>query len=374
MDARYRVLHSLNAARVCAEFLVVNYHVSLTPTSFLKNDKVAQALMSFFFVLSGFMAMYTNASTDFSARPAKLDYIRRRFSKAYPTYLLWTLLDLPGTIVKHLPFARQECPLLYGLSLGSQPVLLQSWLGCYHIGSSNPVGWYLCTLFWLWLLFPFLPIPQFCSSDPWTSVVSLYFVSVLGFLAFAGFTNMNTRALPPLRVCEFLMGACLTFTLEKPVNGWLVLAGLLGFLGYWILTRAMPDLFAQEDVSLICALWPAIRSWRPDPSSLLSSFSIVWCLLVQWLAASELKAQDSFVLRILHWECFKSLSAFSLQLYLSHITIAMGLVSAAAAVGLTDWWSTDSLILSCYGLAYWYSSTIEPAAFAWLRARFTRAA
>jgi hypothetical protein len=44
---------------------VVNYHVSLTPTSFLKNDKVAQALMSFFFVLSGFMAMYTNASTDF---------------------------------------------------------------------------------------------------------------------------------------------------------------------------------------------------------------------------------------------------------------------------------------------------------------------
>jgi peptidoglycan/LPS O-acetylase OafA/YrhL len=92
MDARYRVLHSLNAARVCAEFLVVNYHVSLTPTSFLKNDKVAQALMSFFFVLSGFMAMYTNASTDFSARPAKMDYISRRFSKTYPTYLLWTLL------------------------------------------------------------------------------------------------------------------------------------------------------------------------------------------------------------------------------------------------------------------------------------------
>jgi hypothetical protein len=170
------------------------------------------------------------------------------------------------------------------------------------------------------------------------------------------------------------MGACITFTLEKPVNGWLVLACLLCFLGYWILTRAMPDLFAQEDVSLICALWPAIRSWRPDPSSLLSSFSIVWCLLVQWLAASELKEQDSFVLRILHWECFKSLSAFSLQLYLSHITIAMGLVSATAAVGVTDWWSTDSLILSCYGLAYWYSSTIEPAAFAWIRARFTRAA
>ncbi len=98
MDARYRVLHSLNAARVCAEFLVVNYNVSLTPTSFLKNDKVAQALKSFFFVLSGFMAMYTNASTDFSAGPAKMDYISRCFSKTYPMYLLWTLFGAVGGV------------------------------------------------------------------------------------------------------------------------------------------------------------------------------------------------------------------------------------------------------------------------------------
>jgi peptidoglycan/LPS O-acetylase OafA/YrhL len=105
MITGYRVLHSLNAARVCAEFLVVNYHISLTPTSFLKNDKHTQALMSFFFVLSGFMAMYTNAGRDFSARPAKMDYIHRRLSKTYPTYLFWTLLDLPGTIVKHIQFA-----------------------------------------------------------------------------------------------------------------------------------------------------------------------------------------------------------------------------------------------------------------------------
>jgi peptidoglycan/LPS O-acetylase OafA/YrhL len=199
MDARYSVLHSLNAARVCAEFLVVNFHVSLTPTSFLKNDKVAQALMSFFFVLSGFMAMCTNTSTDFSVGPAKMDYISRRFSKTYPTYLLWTLFDLLGTIVKHIHFARQ-CS-LHWISLALQPVLLQAWLGCYHIGSSNPVGWYLCTLFWLWFLFPFIPIKKLFSSHPWTSVVCLYFVSVIGFLAFVGFTNMNTRTLPPLLVC-----------------------------------------------------------------------------------------------------------------------------------------------------------------------------
>jgi peptidoglycan/LPS O-acetylase OafA/YrhL len=169
MDARYRVLHLLNAARVCAEYLVANFHVSLTPTSFLKNDKVAQALMSFFFVLSGFMAMYTNTGTDFSAGPAKMDYISRLLSKTYPTYLIWTLLDLPGTMVKHIDFAGQ-CQ-LYWISLALQPVLLQAWLSCYHIGSSNPVGWYLCTLFWLWFLFPFIPVKKLFSSHPWTSVV-----------------------------------------------------------------------------------------------------------------------------------------------------------------------------------------------------------
>jgi len=368
MDARYRVLHSLNAARVCAEYLVVNFHVSLTPTSFLKNDKVAQALMSFFFVLSGFMAMYTNTATDFSAGPARMDYIRRRLSKTYPTYLIWTLLDLPGTIVKHMDFARQ-CH-LYWVSLASQPVLLQAWLGCYHIGSSNPVGWYLCTLFWLWFLFPFIPVKRLFSTHPWTSVACLYLASITGFLAFAGFSHMNTRSPPPLRICEFLMGCCMAFTLDKPVNGWLPLGGLLAFLAYWISTHVVQDLFHPENVAFTCALWPAVR-WRPDPFSLLSSFSIVWCLLIQWLAASELQERDSTILRILHWECFKSLSTFSLQLYLSHVTIATGLITATVSMGIGDWWSSDSIILTCYGLAYWYS-TVEPQGLACIRALFTR--
>jgi peptidoglycan/LPS O-acetylase OafA/YrhL len=164
MDARHRVLHSLNAARVCAEFLVVNFHVTLTPTSFLKNDMVEQALMSFFSFLSGFMAMYSNTCTDLSAGPAKMDYISRRLSKTYPTYLIWTLLYLPGTIVKHIYFACQRP--LYWISLALQPVLLQAWLGCYHFGIRNPVGWYLCTLFLLWFLFPFIPIQNMFSSNP----------------------------------------------------------------------------------------------------------------------------------------------------------------------------------------------------------------
>jgi hypothetical protein len=149
---------------------------------------------------------------------------------------------------------------------------------------------------------PVHPRAEMFASHPRTPVVCLYFASVLGFLAFAGLSNMNTRTPPPLRVCEFLLGCCMAFTLDTPVNGWLALTGLLGSLAYWISTRAMPDLFNQDDVSFTCALWPSVRL-QPDPSSLLSTFSIVWCLLVQWLAASELQERDSFILRILHWDC-----------------------------------------------------------------------
>jgi hypothetical protein len=40
-------------------------------------------------------------------------------------------------------------------------------------------------------------------------------------------------------------------------------------------------------------------------------------------------------------------------------------------MGIGDWWSTDSIILTCYSLAYWYS-TIEQQGLAWIRALFTR--
>jgi hypothetical protein len=40
-------------------------------------------------------------------------------------------------------------------------------------------------------------------------------------------------------------------------------------------------------------------------------------------------------------------------------------------MGIGDWWSSDSIILTCYGLAYWYS-TVEPQGLACIRALFTR--
>jgi peptidoglycan/LPS O-acetylase OafA/YrhL len=93
-------LHTLNAARVIAEYVVVHAHLStLFDANGLFTVECAKSLMSFFFVLSGFVAMYCNMDVDFSNTSNALDYIKRRFKKTYPFYLTMILVDLPGAII-----------------------------------------------------------------------------------------------------------------------------------------------------------------------------------------------------------------------------------------------------------------------------------
>jgi hypothetical protein len=75
--------------------------------------------MSFFFVLSGFVAMHSNRYVDFSCMEARVGFVRKRVSKVYPTYLIWCLVDVPGCIVSGWAVASQCW--LFWLALASQP-------------------------------------------------------------------------------------------------------------------------------------------------------------------------------------------------------------------------------------------------------------
>jgi len=351
--SQYTTLHSLNAIRVCAEYCVVHYHVALGGYDFLQNKQLANALMSFFFVLSGFMAMHTNMDTDFTSPGAKTDYIYRRLRKVYPTYLIWLILDTPGHIVHNWEFAA-ECKLFW-VSIASQPVLLHAWLGSFHIGASNGVCWYLCTLFWLWFVFPFINTKNLFASRPWTSIACLYVVSVLSWVPMSGFNPEDSRELPIMRLCEFLMGCCVAFTLDKPINGWWVIPPLLCFIAYCTATYILTDLWAIEDIPPACQLWSRYQqeAVNLNPTLLLSMFSIVFCLIIHWLAATEKNGGQG--ISMLQWSCFKSLSKFSLHIYLSHSVVSNFLKHTSKGLGILDWWSTDTIILSCYFVAYMYS-------------------
>ena len=237
-------LHSLNAARVLAEYVVVHYHISfLFPESkgMLSQGTMPDNLMSFFFVLSGFVATYSNRHVDFGEHSNKVQYISKRFNKTYIFYLLMFALDIPGTIIGR----HTDCKYFW-LSLLSQPLLVHSWLGIQHISISNGVGWYLCTLYWLWIIFPYLQVSRMFSFHPWIKLCVLYGLSVLLWIMLAPFNIVYTRAVPLFRIFEFLMGCCVAFTLDRKIPDIIILGGILLFFSYCAFDFHHPEIWPNE--------------------------------------------------------------------------------------------------------------------------------
>jgi len=349
-------LHSLNAARVIAEYAVVHYHISfLFPDAkgLLSGGVVPDNLMSFFFVLSGFVAMHTNMETDFADRACQFAYIIKRMRKTYPLYLLLFLADLPGTVIGQ----DISCPYFW-VSLAAQPLLVQPWLGSQHISISNGVGWYLCTLYWLWLFFPFINVRWMLSSTPWLMIYTIYVFSVSVWVALTPYNIIYTRAVPIFRLLEFLMGCGVAFTLDCRIHGLIVLLGLGVFFGYCVLETQME--WTSEQLHGNCTLWIQRKYQRVNPTIVLSKFSIVWALLIHWLASKELFSPTAGIIQLLQHDFFKSLSRFSLHLYLSHYSVACALRSASTALGIFHWWDLDTMIIACYVIAYLLSRWVQP--------------
>ena len=131
-------LHCLNALRVIAEFLVVSSHITCVDV----NNKYpcsfggANSMMSFFFVLSGFVAFHSQKSEG-----PDHQYLMRRLRKTYPLYLLMWILGLPACIV-HMYVGRQgSCIVQRWIYLWLQPLCMETLLG-WDIDGSNIPGWY----------------------------------------------------------------------------------------------------------------------------------------------------------------------------------------------------------------------------------------
>ena len=150
------MLHSLNAARVIAEFCIVSFHIYFghpdsTPSSwdtilFLSGHGVSVGIMSFFFVLSGFVSMYAYRSSDFSNLNTKISFWRKRNVRTYPLYVLMRLVGLPEWIHHYLTQSYCWNDLV---GLASQLLCLQSCMSPGFTGS-NPPSWYISSIIWLW--------------------------------------------------------------------------------------------------------------------------------------------------------------------------------------------------------------------------------
>ncbi len=352
-------LHTLNAARVIAEYAVVHCHLSGEfpgEHGILSGMTVAESLMSFFFVLSGFVAMHCNVDEDFSQLSNAKEYIKRRFRKTYPFYLLMFLVDLPGAILTKNQYG---CDLSW-VSFASQPLLLQSWIGAYHLGTSNIVGWYMCTLYWLWVFFPCLKVKWMLQSYPWIKIHLMYWLGVALWIVMFEYSLQSTRTVPIFRLFEFGMGCAVEFTLERKIHGVFVMIGLAMFWVYCSLDFQYPDMWYHQPSPSNCTLWPVNRDKKISPTIVLNKFSIVWAVLIHWLAASELSSSKNCVVQALQYEGFKHLSKYSLHLYLSHTIVATCIKTIFSAVGLFAWWDLDTLIITCYLVAYAMYVWVQP--------------
>src|SRR5260370_3381114 len=139
---------------------------------FQKLSSIGYVGVSFFFVLSGFILVYT-----YAGRPMILkDFWRARFARIYPAYAFSLLVTAPffffAVLTMNIPFfawAKAHLKFVSVLVVS----LLQAWVPPAAL-SWNAVAWSLSVEAFFYLLFPFLllffvrlsPVQFFLISPP----------------------------------------------------------------------------------------------------------------------------------------------------------------------------------------------------------------
>jgi len=157
-DARPR-LPALTSLRFFAALHVVLFHFLafkvLKSQSWLGQiSSIGYVGVSFFFVLSGFILVYTYAGRHTSARV----FWRARFARIYPAFAFSLLLTGPffffGVLMMKIPFFAWSSAHLKTVVF-LVPLLLQAWVPLAAL-AWNPVAWSLSDEAFFYLLFPFL--------------------------------------------------------------------------------------------------------------------------------------------------------------------------------------------------------------------------
>ena len=243
----------LTSLRFFAALHVVLFHFQATKIAFLTGPMsgiagIGYTGVSLFFVLSGFILVYTYAERNTSPR----QFYRARFARVYPAYAFSLLLTLPffymGMYVFKVPFLVWAAahPLL-GSSLVI--LLLQAWVPMAAL-TWNAVAWSLSVESFFYAVFPFL-LPRFEKRDN-AQLLTLLIVFWLAGLSISvayvilnpdhlavmnsdvlNATWMNVVKFNPLvRIPEFLIGmTCGMLFLKNPAKKTLatpiVLVGLI---------------------------------------------------------------------------------------------------------------------------------------------------
>jgi peptidoglycan/LPS O-acetylase OafA/YrhL len=169
LEAARPRLPALTGLRFFAALHVVIFHLQATqvvhgPAWYEKLAAVGYVGVSFFFVLSGFILVYTYAGRTLSLK----EFWRARFARIYPAYAFSLLFTAPffffAILKLDIPFFAWPKAHLK-LAAGLVVTLLQAWVPPAAL-TWNPVAWSLSVEAFFYLLFPFLLLMLMRRSQP----------------------------------------------------------------------------------------------------------------------------------------------------------------------------------------------------------------
>lgn len=216
-------LDSLTSLRFFAAMLVLGHHFAraLMPSSVIDSvSSVGFVGVSFFFVLSGFVLMWTYQP----ALPVRHFYARR-LARIYPMHLLTAIIAI-GLLLQW----RQHVGVWESLT---NLLLVQAWIPAEHFaGSLNIVAWSLSCELFFYLCFPYLASRaqrwNLTAAAAVTAAIVLIVAVAATLLLPAQIAAAFLYANPAYRMGEFVFGVLLALAIRRGyrprIPVWLALA------------------------------------------------------------------------------------------------------------------------------------------------------
>jgi len=116
--------------------------------------RISKDFVCFYLVLAGFVMTWGYMGRDYDTWEEKGAFWKRRLARFYPDYFIAMVL---GTCLKHQYFLG-----CHDMSVESMIwnilglTLIPSWFYALGPGYANGPAWFMGTLFWLWMLYPFV--------------------------------------------------------------------------------------------------------------------------------------------------------------------------------------------------------------------------
>jgi len=235
LDANRPRLPALTSLRFFAALHVVIFHlytmhVTAGPVWYQRLSSIGYVGVGLFFVLSGFILVYTYAGHSWTA----LSFWQRRFARIYPAYIFSLFATAPSSLFATIVLRNTDIPFYTWfkshllLSWVLPPLLLQSWVPQAALAWNSP-AWSLSDEAFFYALFPLLAGWLVKRSGRTLDALMLgaWVISLLLSVGYVilkpdGVLHVDDQSLhlfwldavkfhPLARLPEFLVGMCLGF-------------------------------------------------------------------------------------------------------------------------------------------------------------------